>query len=171
MDELYTLTQAYKLLDKLDANAQKRCMQWLCSKLDIELQDKPGRPINAGETEGGNERISEYSHPSILQVTDKLGFIKENEDITNSDRALIIASYLQEDLEEETMTAREINEVLKSIGYQISNITMALNELIDSKPQKLTVLQKQGSTKQAQKLYKVTDMGFKHVKRLLMIGS
>jgi hypothetical protein len=64
-------------------------------------------------------------------------------------------------------TAFEANKALRDLGYGVANITSALDDLIEVRPQLVIQLAKAGTSKQARKRYKVTGAGVKKVQELL----
>ncbi len=61
----------------------------------------------------------------------------------------------------------QVNAQLKHLGHRVDNITRAIDALISEKPALVIQVRKSGSTRQARKLYRVTDAGAQEVQRML----
>jgi hypothetical protein len=86
---------------------------------------------------------------------------------TDSLRALVGAYWVQVCQGNQGFDGQSVNKELKHLGHGIGNITVALNPLIAQKPAYVLQLRKSGNTKQARKLYKVTEAGIKKVKAMI----
>jgi hypothetical protein len=86
---------------------------------------------------------------------------------TDSLRALVGAYWLQVCQSNQGFDGQSVNRELKNLGHGIANITQALNPLIAQKPAFVLQLRKSGTTKQARKLYKVTEAGIKRIKEMI----
>lgn len=83
------------------------------------------------------------------------------------DRALL-ACYWQSQRETSgTFTAQAANALLKDAGHASTNITRDLDSLRSRKPQLVVQVRKSGRSKQARKLYRVTDAGARQAGALL----
>jgi hypothetical protein len=60
-----------------------------------------------------------------------------------------------------------VNKHLKHLGHPVSNITRAIDTMIDQTPRLILQTSKSGRAKQARKRYKVTRQGVKHVLAML----
>ena len=81
-------------------------------------------------------------------------------------RALVAAGFLQVKGSLEKLSGQEINKELKQIGQAVGNITNAISGNISVKPQRMIQLRKSGRSKQAKKEYKVTLPGIKAIQKL-----
>jgi hypothetical protein len=86
---------------------------------------------------------------------------------TDSLRALVGAYWVQVCQGNQGFDGQSVNKELKNLGHGIGNITVALNPLIAQKPAFVLQLRKSGNTKQARKLYKVTEAGIKKIKAMI----
>lgn len=87
--------------------------------------------------------------------------------LTDVQRALVGAGFLQVKNSLEKLSGQEINKELKNIGQPVDNITNAISGNIKVKPNRMIQLRKSGKSKQAKKEYKVTPPGFKAIYELL----
>lgn len=86
---------------------------------------------------------------------------------TDSSRALVAGYWLQVLQGAQNFDAQSANNELKNLGHPSANITMALGTLIKQKPSLVLQLRKSGNTKQARKLYKVTEAGIRAVRTMI----
>jgi hypothetical protein len=86
---------------------------------------------------------------------------------TDSLRALVAGYWLQVLQGAQSFDAQSANNELKNLGHPSANITVALGTLIKQKPSLVLQLRKSGNTKQARKLYKVTEAGIRVVRAMI----
>lgn len=86
--------------------------------------------------------------------------------MTDVQRALVAAGFLQIKGSLEKLSGQEINKELKNIGQTVENITNAISGNIGVKPQRMIQLRKSGKSKQAKKEYKVTPPGIDAIQKL-----
>lgn len=86
---------------------------------------------------------------------------------SEGEKALIAAYYKMRDKGENSFSSQEINTELKSLGYGVKNITDAISSCMAQKPALIIQLKKSGSSKQARKVYKITDAGIRYVENRL----
>ena len=86
---------------------------------------------------------------------------------TEADRVLVVAYWIQVVEGAEAFESFPVNKQLKNLGHAVSNITRALDSLIDQTPRLILQTSKSGSAKQARKKYKVTREGTKRVQTMI----
>lgn len=86
---------------------------------------------------------------------------------TEAERVLAVAYWIQTVEGEEAFESYPVNKHLKHLGHPVSNITRALDSMIDQTPRLILQTSKSGSAKQARKRYKVTREGIKRVQAML----
>ena len=86
---------------------------------------------------------------------------------TDPMRALVAGYWLQVCKGTPSFDAQSANTELKHLGHASSNITSAFNALISQKPALVLQLRKSGNTKQARKLYMVTEAGLRRVRQMM----
>jgi len=86
---------------------------------------------------------------------------------TVTSKILLAASYLQEKNNLEEIATRDINESLRKLGYDVTNIAVTLNSLIQKKPPMLIIVGKEGDSKQARRKFKVSEEGLALAKSFL----
>lgn len=90
---------------------------------------------------------------------------------TDGEKALVSGYWIQKCNGAESFDSFSVNQQLKDMGYPIGNITRAFDWLMSQKPQLVHQVKKSGSTKQARKLFKVTQAGLTHVEKMAASNS
>ena len=90
---------------------------------------------------------------------------------TVASRILLTAAYLQEKMGFTEVSSFDINSRLKKLGYGVSNITTAINGLLNKKPPRMTQTKKEGDSKQAKRKFVVTEEGINVAKTYLTSSS
>jgi len=113
----------------------------------------------------GTEGVSDADTPTEFE--DFASLVDACNPGTDSLRALAAGYWLQACQGAQNFDAQSANNELKNLGHPSANITMALGALIKQKPSLVLQLRKSGNTKQARKLYKVTEAGIRAVKTMI----
>ena len=80
---------------------------------------------------------------------------------------LLSAYWIQAESDDKRFMSQAVNTQLKHLGIRISNITSAINRLKDRDPSWILQVNKSGKSKQARKIYMVTDAGMKRVREMI----
>jgi hypothetical protein len=156
--EIEAMQAVFEALKKLeDDGSRKRVLAWVASKFGLQSahgQVSKGTVLTAGER----------SLPSFQTIADLFSEVQVTTDVQ---RVLIAAAYLQEKDGKADLTGREINSELTHLGHGSTNITRDLNALMNRKPRLVIQTRKEGTTKQAQKKYRITTEGLKVVRDLI----
>lgn len=166
--DLKTTEAILKGLEEFESNDQSRILRWVIEKLDLQGNVKlPGLSQHgAGVPAGGNG--SGFCSENVLDAFEHVAMLfAAAEPQTDSQRALVVAAYLQHHENHEDLTGQQVNAVLKDLGHQCKNITDAITTLKNKKPSLMVQTGKTGSTKQARKRYKVTHPGFALVNKMI----
>lgn len=86
---------------------------------------------------------------------------------TESDKALVAGYWIQVCQQKDGFESFAANSVLKDMGYTISNITRAFDALMAQDPKYVMQIKKTGTSRQARKVYKLTQAGLKRVGEML----
>jgi hypothetical protein len=86
---------------------------------------------------------------------------------TESNMALVGGYWFQKLNGQPDFNARQVNDALKNLGHRLTNVTRALDFLRNSKPALVLQTHKSGKTKQARKLYRLTEAGIRAVEELI----
>ncbi len=88
---------------------------------------------------------------------------------TQEERALVAGYYFQFVQNKQDLRAQELNTALKDLGRGVDNITQAIQGNIDYTPSLMRQIKKSGTSRQARKLYRLTEAGKQRV--LVMLGE
>ena len=166
IEAIQSISAAFALLDQ---DAQGRVLCWISSRFAVQPNPdaRPPHPNSSGarspQDQGAGIRAlgdsEAFEHPAEL--------FEAARPKTDAERSLVLAYWFQVPQGASSFTSRQVNDELKHIGHGVSNITRALDALIDSRPALVIQLEKSGKTKQAQKKFRVTHEGIKRVQQLL----
>jgi hypothetical protein len=90
---------------------------------------------------------------------------------SEAEKGLVAGTWFQVVEGLDGLDSQTINSSLKDLGYGVGNITRAFDVLISQRPALIIQLRKAGTTKQARKLFKVTDAGIKRVLQMLTLAN
>jgi len=141
-------------MGSLDAEESKRVLRWAVDKFGQEavtLDPEQGR--TGGGPTAEFERISDLMDAALPRSI--------------VDHVLVASYWFQVVQGQENFTGQEVNAELKDLGHPSANITDSFNSLIKRKPPAVRQVQKSGSSKQARKLYRLTNEGVREVARML----
>jgi hypothetical protein len=165
--ELKAMQDVLGALESLDQKARARVLQWVCERLGVApeqaVKKSSGREFTTASpflnmNRGGGE-LGDYS---------SLGdFFAATNPTTDMEKVLVVSAFLQRSANGEELTGRAINRDLHHLGHRVSNVTKAIFNLMQRKPQLMIQTRKEGKTQQAQKKYRVTAEGFKAVSQML----
>jgi hypothetical protein len=156
----------YQALEPLEDDARSRVLRYIAARLDIfDLARTRSKsdPQTGGfdeETASENERIQASKYDSLAELADA------TQPVTNADRALVAAYWLQVCQGADSFDGFSANKELKQLGHGVVNITMALDALRKQKPSLVLQLKKSGRSQQARKTYKLTIAGIKSVENM-----
>ena len=158
--EIEALATVSEALSGLDEEVVKRILQWAANRYGVTIRKRADEKAEDKEAHD-TEETSTFSDVNEL--------FDAAEPSTNSERALVIAYWLQEIEGQPDFMAQTVNTQLKHMGHPITNITRALQLLIDRKPSLVMQVKKSGTSKQARKRYKITTAGRRHVDEMISI--
>jgi hypothetical protein len=145
-------------MGSLEPEEARRVLRWAVDKFGHgTVSVAPGRSAGTGDGGAGLstafDRISDLMDATLPQsVVDHV----------------LVASYWFQVMEgRENFTGQEVNSELKDLGHPSSNITDSYNTLMNRKPPAVRQVQKSGSSRQARKLYRLTNEGVRAVERML----
>jgi hypothetical protein len=169
-DEIAAMKTISQVFTRLDTDARQRVLAWTSSRFGIRIladlpRDRPATRSGQQSTSPEAEVSAASSDPTSFQYPAEL--FDAARPRTDMDKALVLGYWFQVCKATASFTSRQVNDELKHIGHGVSNITRALDALSDTKPALVIQLEKSGKTKQAQKKFKVTHEGVKHVQQML----
>lgn len=164
-EELEAMNKIAKLLEPLDAAARARVLGWVINALDVPASARTGGVFTVSRNTGAAPSGLGFGFSTFAELFHAAGPKAEKE------KALVAAYWIQRTSGVEQFASQQVNTELKHIGYGIGNITDALSQLIEERPSAVIQLKKEGSSKQARKVYKVTDAGIRRVSELVSSGE
>lgn len=173
-DEFSAMQTVYSALASLEQDAQRRVLDYVCSRLGVTTQPvKP--PARGGATPPGDDVVDDDN-----EIEDQNGEAEAPEEFnhladlfdrtdphTEADKALVAAYWLQVCRQSDSVEGFGINKELKHLGQGLSNVTRAVDVLRKQKPALMMQLRKSGRSQQARKTYKVTHAGEKAVREMM----
>jgi len=159
--EIKAMGIVYDAMKELSDDSKLRIVNWLTAKFaltkPLTTHKKQPEELNDGSYKG-TDINSIDSIEDLFSHIDPKGI---------SEKVLVVSSFLQVKDQKTDLTGREINQDLRNLGHGVKNITNAIQSLIDRTPKLMIQTRKAGTTKQAQKKYKVTTEGLKVVREML----
>ncbi len=158
-DEFSVMRQMSELADQLDDETRGRVTRWYIDKYG------PKGALNSSvipDSLGNKTGSSEFG--SFVDLFDAA------QPESRSQMVLLAAYWTQFCDGNETFASQAINDQLKDMGHKVPNITNAIDRLVQSQPALMRQVKKSGTTKQARKLFKVTEAGRRAVLALLEQG-
>jgi hypothetical protein len=155
---------SHDALKDLPLDAIERSIQWLAATFGIAGGVSP----LAGHSQP-LQRTKLSAVPAIheMEFADLPSLFSAARPEVQSDKALVVAYWLQKIKNSEDLDSQQINSELKHLGHGVPNITRALDYLIGARPALLIQTRKDGTAKQARKRYKLTNEGKNRVLSLL----
>ncbi len=151
-DELMIMRTISQTLDAVDDETKGRIIRWIVDKYGISVGTKGGRKEPEASLEE-TERLEDL-------------WVTANPE-TQSDKVLVVGSWLQVSEDRQEIEAFRVNRILKNLGHGIPNITSAFDNLIEARPQLAIQVKKSGVTRQARKKYRITAAGIQRVKEMI----
>lgn len=167
--ELAAIQTILGALETLDETERSRILKYVIERLDIEMPQSVSQPrtepTTVGEQTGG---ATASDQKSIGEFAELFALAQPQ---TEKEKALVASYWLQEVKGEGSFVSQSLNNELKNLGHPIGNITDALNRLIEERPQLVLQLRKEGNTKQARKVFKLSYEGVKRVQQMMNRSS
>lgn len=157
--ETQAIGQIASVIDSLGEEQRGRVIRYIVDRFSI-----PG--AYAKKPTAGSD-LGEVNSHTDHEFQDLASLFAACEPNTDSLRALVGAYWIQICENSQNFDGQSVNKELKHLGHGIANITKALHALIAQKPALVLQLRKSGTTRQARKLYKITDAGVKKVKAMI----
>jgi len=164
--ELKAMNDAYEALKELDDESRQRVINWIIGKFSLSKIRQ-----GAGLQKQGQEQVSISEQAEITSFNSLADIFAKAHQKNDAEKVLVIASYLQETRGGTELTGREINKELHHLGHRVTNITVAINSLMNRKPQLMIQTRKEGTSQQAHKKYKVSAEGLNAVKKMISVAA
>jgi hypothetical protein len=156
--EMDALVAVISVLSDLTDEERTRVLSYVSKRYSFE---RLNLPAVLGREERGDNIARTLAESKGQQEFAEL--FAEAQPQTEKEKALVAAYWVQVVRGEGSFVSQSLNTELKHLGHGVGNITDALDRLIDERPQLILQLRKEGSTKQARKVYKLTYEGVKRV--------
>jgi hypothetical protein len=166
LSELTAMRTCYDALKGLPVDAIARATNWLAATFQIGGQAPSAR--NGPAVQRSSSTPSAPIEDPISKYSDLPSFFAATQPEVQTDKALVVAAWLQVAKNIEDLDSQQINTELKHLGHGLLNITRALDSLIASRPALMIQTRKEGTSQQARKRFKVTVEGMNRVKGLLI---
>jgi hypothetical protein len=156
-----------------DTDSTRRVLQWAASAflpdgLQAVVSTSSATAQASPSTASGTGSVDTSPSRSFSTLPDLYSAVSP---VSDSARALVVGYWFQVMQGEQDLDGFSINKELKHLGHAVTNITTALSSLIERKPQLVIQTRKSGNSKQARKLYRLTDAGIKAVERMIAGGE
>ncbi|RZJ00325.1 MAG: hypothetical protein EON90_07855 [Brevundimonas sp.] len=151
-DELKAMQAASAAIEGLDEQARGRVLRWLGEKFGVSTA-KVAAPAAPSNQMGG----------SVGEAGEEFGDLFHRVGATVDRERALVAAYWLRSQGQAQFAGADVNLLLKDLGYRVSNITDALSSSMNQRPALVIQMKKSGSSKQARKLYKITEAGVRWV--------
>jgi len=162
--EIVAIGKVNEALASLEPAVQQRVLRWAAEKFGVPLV-KIRKPPGSMAEDTGDEDVGNGSEDAA-GFADFASLYEAAKPKTDAERALVAGYWLQVIQRNADWDGFSANKELKHLGHGISNITWALDQLINQKPQLVMQTRKSGKARQARKKYKMTGEGVKRVNRM-----
>ncbi len=163
--EIEAMKSVASAIEELDSETQVRVLHWACDRYGVPGGQRLRRTERLDSSNGPGG--STGSSPERREFDSAAELLAESGAQTDVQKALAIGYWFQVVLGQSDIESQTINTELKHLGYGLSNVTRAFDNLMKQKPQPVIQLRKAGSSRQARKKYKLTNEGIKRVERML----
>jgi len=155
-NELAAMEVIYEALEPLDDSARRRVLSWVSQRFDIDSRAPIVNTHAPQEIEPEPQRLSFASLAELFNAVSPG---------SNAEKALVAGYWLQICQNEEQFTSQAVNKELQNLGHALANVTDAFSQLQQKKPALAIQLRKSGKSRQARKLYKITQAGIDMIKK------
>ena len=156
----------YEALEPLDEEAQHRVVTAVTTLLGVRLHGQTVRLDGDSETDGSAPSPTADVADAVVEPSTFAELYSAVQPKTNGEAALAAGYWVQVAQKAEQFSALDANRELTHLGHRISNITSALRNLIQEKPQLVLQVRKGGNSKQARKTYKLSAAGIRRVEEM-----
>lgn len=150
--EIDAIAKVMEILEPLEEEGRRRVAAYLAQRV--------------GVAEVGSQQPAPHGRDlaSFSTVADAFAAAGPQK---GSDKALVVAAYLQASQQSQELTGAQVNKALRDLGHGVKDITTAMQANIDCRPSLMLQLRKSGKSRQAKKTYKVSDAGMSRVDEML----
>ncbi len=157
-DELAAMVAVKDALTPLDQPTRGRVLRWATERFEIPVPSSPRTSVTRPQGE---------PEQPVRAVEDLASFYHSASPRTDMDKVLVVSFWLQKNEGLTDVDAFRVNSELRQLGFGVGNVTRAFDKLMTMRPQLVMQTRKAGTSKQARKKYRVTDIGLRTVERML----
>jgi hypothetical protein len=161
-DEMAAIATIANIANGLAPEVRERVIRYVADRFEIRIGS--GRRTSDSLTAATSQETSESAGKEFAEFAALFDACNPK---TDSQRALAAAFWLQICQGGANFDSQAANTELKHLGHGVANITRALDPLIQQKPALILQIRKSGNTRQARKLYKITEAGIRKVRALI----
>lgn len=169
--ELKAMAALEHSMADLAVDAQQRILRWATERFGLALPSPPRAGSDHSTLGAKSKSDREGIEAPGAQAETLAEFYDQTGCSTDADKVLVVSYWFQYRQGMAEIEARQVNAELKHLGHGIGNVTRAFETLKGQKPAPIVQTRKDGSTKQAQKKFKVTSEGKKVVEKMLLRDS
>lgn len=164
--EFEAFKEVYEALEPLDDETRSRVAKSVITLLAIDAHVKSEIEEDEIADEAAEQAANEAAKGAQTFST-FADLYAAADPTTQSEGALVAGYWLQVCQGDENFVSQAVNKELTHLGHKVGNITAAINGLKEAKPQLMLQIKKGGSSKQARKIYKLSDAGIKRVQEMI----
>lgn len=154
--EISAMRIVAEALEPIDSDARIRVLTWAGKRFAVELSG-----FAASGRSGGEAGVQGARFESFADLYDAAA------PATDVRKALVGGYWFQIVQRAEGFTSQEVNDRLKDLGHALGNVTRAFDHLREQVPALALQIQKSGKSRQARKVYKLTQAGIREVESML----
>lgn len=157
--ELAAMQEVSAALAELDEEAAARVIRWAADRFQVEGVSLAAREKDASDGSDSSASAAEFEEFASL-------FFQASPS-TQQEKLLVAGYWFQHIKGQDDLTAQQLNDELKHLGHQVSNVTRSFTRMMDKKPALAMQVRKTGSSRQARKIYRLTKAGLNRVEEML----
>ena len=167
--ELESIRAVLGALEPLDDTARIRVLTYITSVLGLSARFAVGRAASAEDDFGreGEQRDADEAAQKEPICRSFAELYARADPQKNGEKALVAGYWLQVCQGAESFTSASANKELTNLGHRLPNITDAIDSTKNQKPQPILQIKKSGTSRQARKLYKLSDGGIKRIEEMI----
>ncbi|MGH7179590.1 MAG: hypothetical protein ACREJC_19600, partial [Tepidisphaeraceae bacterium] len=156
LNAMQKIVQAFDGLDETDLKVVLGFIAMRYGAAKLPAPQVPGRTatgVGAQDSTGAADPAEGYAtFPDLYHAASPE---------TESDKALVAGYWAQVCQQKDSFDSFSANSALKDMGYTVSNITRAFDFLMSQDPKYVMQVKKSGTSRQARKMFKLTQAGLK----------
>lgn len=155
--ELEAMKKVAEAIDELESDSQSRVLKWAADHYGVSVTTAGAKASNLHRE---NVEIREDDEPVNVSSYETIGDLFARAlPGSDAEKALVAGYWIQEEQGNSEFGTQDVNRELKHLGYGVGNITRAFDNLKKTRPQQVIQLRKSGTSKQARRSFKLTEVG------------